>query len=765
LAVILAGVGFAMPAAAQDHGIGTAKSCQGPTKIGDTKTCTIRINNQDEFGDSVTVTEFWDVIDPAGLNIRLPAAGNLPIIEVSAGVVCAGVAIDPDTAPIGLVFPCTIPGTAQGGGSNLLVRVRAMTTVPAGSPDPLPDQGNARAKDNCDGANTQNCSEILNLFQIPAAVQLFQPSIEVTKTGPELAKVGDELSYSVSFANTSSADTPALSCTASDSLVGDLGPITAGVPINYQRTVQQGDPDPLVNTATVLCTPAGFANEVTDSDEVSTDLFEPSIEVTKIGPEVAKVGDELNYSVSFANTSSAGTPALTCTASDSLAGDLGPITAGVPVNYSRTVQPGDPDPLVNTATVTCSIAGFQNEVSDFDSVSTDLFAPSIEVTKTGPEVAKVGDTLDYSVSFANTSPAGTPALTCSAADSLAGPLGAIVDGVPINYQHTVQLGDPDPLVNTVTVTCSIEGFPNEVSDSDSVTTDLLNPSVSLTKECRPDPVSVGSDITWAITVENTGDAALDCLVNDATAGFVDEPVSLAGGASDSINASREVLPEDAPTISNTASVECTLTGALLPNVVSDEAAADCEVQVIDEICRTPGFWGTHAGTEKKNSSNLTQTVITAAGGSLSVCGATINNTNVGNVTSAVEAICVSIQGEQQRQLARQLTAMALNCVVSGGGADCTGTSVEDLFADADAACIANSGNLSGFIAEVDCFNNGGQFDSGTGICTIDPEDPNNCHERELSESDVFEGVSPLPGPAGSSNACSAATGNTTFVVP
>jgi hypothetical protein len=115
------------------------------------------------------------------------------------------------------------------------------------------------------------------------------------------------------------------------------------------------------------------------------------------------------------------------------------------------------------------------------------------------------------------------------------------------------------------------------------------------------------------------------------------------------------------------------------------------------------------------------------------------------------------------QLTRQLTAMALNCVVSGGGADCSGTSVASLFQAANEACELGVANLGDYIAPVDCFNNGGQFDSATGECVIDPE--NSCHERDLSESDVFDGVSPLPGPAGSSKACNAAIGNSVIVLP
>ena len=268
-----------------------------------------------------------------------------------------------------------------------------------------------------------------------------------------------------------------------------------------------------------------------------------------------------------------------------------------------------------------------------------------------------------------------------------------------------------------------------------------------------------SDAYYRLTVTNTGTTDLENItVSDPTLGLVDVPVgNLAIGESVVLDSGSlgfaALFVEDRCTTAgqfpNTASTQgdSVETGETVSD--SDPALLLCEVQVM-EICRTPGFWGTHAGTEKNRSTDLTQMVIDAAGGSLSICGTTIDNTNVGNAFSAVEAMCVSPEGDQRLQLARQLTAMALNCVVSGGGADCSGTSVESLFQAANDACTNGVANLGDYIAPVDAFNNGVNSD---------------CHERDLGESDLFDGVSPLPGPAGSSNACNAANRNSITVLP
>lgn len=196
------------------------------------------------------------------------------------------------------------------------------------------------------------------------------------------------------------------------------------------------------------------------------------------------------------------------------------------------------------------------------------------------------------------------------------------------------------------------------------------------------------------------------------------------------------------------------------------------------VCRTPGFWGTHAGIEKTNSRNITQAVINAAGGSLSVCGETITNTGKSDDESAVEAICVSPSGVIRLQLARHLTAAALNCVVSDGDGTCAGTALyAALFASCNAVC-ANSASSTASVTAcssgIDCLNNGGKLlangycQSGTcgdrvtpcksGAACVDGSVckglEGNCHSLFL-EGNTGLNFEPT-GAAGSSTACNAA---------
>jgi cysteine-rich repeat protein len=182
-------------------------------------------------------------------------------------------------------------------------------------------------------------------------------------------------------------------------------------------------------------------------------------------------------------------------------------------------------------------------------------------------------------------------------------------------------------------------------------------------------------------------------------------------------------------------------------VNGDGCENDCTISR-EEICRTPGFWGTHAGEEKEGKSqNIAQAVIDAAGGCLEVCGEVITTTEVGNAESALEAICVSPRGNQKLQLARQLTAMALNCIISGGGPTCTAMSCEDIFLECNNVCAGDTGmySIQECIMMVDSWNNGGYLEDG-------------CHSRQLCNEDIGLCFEP-PGPAGSPKACTAARKN------
>jgi hypothetical protein len=226
-----------------------------------------------------------------------------------------------------------------------------------------------------------------------------------------------------------------------------------------------------------------------------------------------------------------------------------------------------------------------------------------------------------------------------------------------------------------------------------------------------------------------------------------------------------------------------------------DVSGTCECQPF--VCRTAGFWSTHAGYEKGVPVNITLAVLNLDG-PVEICGVPVTNTALGAADSALEAMCVSPRGAPNLQLARQLTALALNCIFSGGQGDCSGILGPALaFAECNATCIAatdldpnnnpTTAQITGCVAAVDCLNNGGDPFIIPGVCvtgtcsstealcsgscppdglltqTCDPF-PDNCHDKPL-ETETFD-FEP-PGPASSSKACNDAKGNqcTLFICP
>jgi hypothetical protein len=485
LVAFLAVALFSVPALAQDHGVGVGKSCPTATKVGDLASCTMSVANEDEYGDTLEIHEFWDLVGMGMDQFRNPPMGNLPIVAIDDPVVCpdgtmAEITCAMGDGPIGLVFPCEMGGCATppgGNGSMLAVTVMSEYIVPDGSEDPLLDQANVIVDDMCDAPDTIGCNPNPQQQQFGAAVSLFEPSIAVTKTGPPSAKVGDEIIYTVIVEDTSTGTGfPGFeNCVVTDDRAGGPFPIEPGVPFDYPYVVDPDDPDPLVNIATVTCDVVGFDNVEDGEAEWSVGLFEPSIAVTKTGPPSAKVGDEIIYTVIVEDTSTgSGFPGFeNCVLNDSLAGGPFPIEPGVPFDYPYVVQPG-PDPLLNEAIVTCEVIGFDNEVPGSATHEVGLFEPDIEVDKTGPPIAKAGDEIIYTVIVEDTSTgSGFPGFeNCVVTDDRAGGPFPIEPGVPFDYSYVVQPDDPDPLVNIATVTCDVIGFDNQESGSAEHTVDL-----------------------------------------------------------------------------------------------------------------------------------------------------------------------------------------------------------------------------------------------------------------------------------------------------
>jgi hypothetical protein len=218
-----------------------------------------------------------------------------------------------------------------------------------------------------------------------------------------------------------------------------------------------------------------------------------------------------------------------------------------------------------------------------------------------------------------------------------------------------------------------------------------------------------------------------------------------------------------PLCTDTDADICTIPGCEAGQCVqTHQENPECEVEI---VCRTPGFWGTHGGEEKSGSEPTTCDVLANFGGTLVICGEPITNCDLCSDESALEAICASPKGDSSLQLARQLTAAALNCAITqatdaegacvptavDGANPCAGLgTIEDLFQACNTNCPGSltGGNTIPCIGLIDCFNNGFAIEFDEETNTFSCGELTGCEENESGCFDQTE-----PKPAGSSFEC------------
>ena len=451
-------------------------------------------------------------------------------------------------------------------------------------------------------------------------VNLFQPSVDVEKTGDAVGKVGDEVTYTYTIHNTSSNDAPNLVLVSLvDDKVGDLtinaGYNTACDELAFDETcsfsvtwtIPSGASDPYTNTVEVHYNPQGFPNDITDSDSHSVELFTPSITIDKECTNLSKVGDPVDCTVTITNTSSNDTPALVIESiSDTVQGDLTDAAnydtsncgatlasgASCTITYSYNVPGGASDPYLNTVTVKTHPDGFTNDVDATDSDSVNLFQPSITIDKTGPDFTKVGDTNTYVITVTNTSSLDTPELVNGTlTDSLVGDLldpgnAAIVsstcdgslafgESCTVTYTYVTQDSDADPLVNTVEANFNPDGFSNDIADSAQHSSDVLHPDFTVSKVCKADtePIPQEGPAKFTVTFTNTGDADLVVNADDGIGTF-----NLAIGETKSFEVTVTGPFSGQATVDNTVTGTVTLASKYeLDNSYEFEESGSCDV--------------------------------------------------------------------------------------------------------------------------------------------------------------------------------------------
>ncbi|MBI2304747.1 MAG: DUF11 domain-containing protein, partial [Chloroflexi bacterium] len=272
--------------------------------------------------------------------------------------------------------------------------------------------------------------------------------------------------------------------------------------------------------------------------------------------------------------------------------------------------------------------------------------------------------VNYTIIITNTSSDDSPNLVKdSIVDSLLGSLSgcdslATSDSCTINVAYTVKEGDPDPLVNTVTVHYHPSGFPNDITASASHSTDLVHPDFTLSKQCDPTTAGVGQTITYNCTIANTGDITLnrvsvtDSLLGDITSSF---PASLTPGQSTTVSKSRTVLASDPNPLVNVVTATYQVAG--LSNQLT--RSSSCST-AITGCAHTMGYWKTHPEQWDQASDYTTAFGGTGNPGFVTTSVFPWLDPSLPASTTYLDILNMSVKGDITVSLAQQYISAKLN---------------------------------------------------------------------------------------------------------
>jgi len=395
-------------------------------------------------------------------------------------------------------------------------------TVPDGAADPLENTVavNAHMVDHAEIATSGSSSH---------SVELFQPSFEITKSGPSVVMIGSMVTYTYTIKNNSSTDSPKLVLEAiNDDVLGDLSSyvgaaneLDPGEEVTFTAEYKVTVAGTLTNVVTATYGVEGFPNKLVDSAEHTLFVADPKLKVTKTGDQLSKIGDEVTYTVEIKNT---GNVALTLeSVVDSLKGDItsnftSPLGVGATASYSYTytVPDGAADPLLNEVAVNAHMVDHPEiATSGSSSHSVELFQPSFEITKSGPSVVMIGSMVTYTYTIKNNSSIDSPKLVLEAInDDVLGDLSSYAPanlnpGEEVTFTAEYKVTVAGTLTNVVTATYGVEGFPNKLVDSAEHTLFVANPNTIVGANAETWETYPGGNVVVTITEANTGNVDLE----------------------------------------------------------------------------------------------------------------------------------------------------------------------------------------------------------------------------------------------------------------
>ena len=377
-----------------------------------------------------------------------------------------------------------------------------------------------------------------HVVKVPDVIETPEPEIELIKDGPDEAGIGETITYT--FDVTNSGETALTNVHVTDPLLGgepiavtpstllpdQTGEASAEYTVRMEDLLHDdpmpGSGDPaeyfVPNTATAHGTPPqGPDVTAKDSHEVKVPLIpgsdDPSINLEKDGPATARVGDRIIYTFTVTNTGDVtltnvrvrdplvSTRMLTVTPSTLAPDAVGTASA----TYRVTEADGEAGEILNTAIgrgtppTGPDVVDRDDHVVEVPPDTPEGPEPGIELEKTGPATARVGDTITYRFRATNT---GNTVLTNVhitdtrlGLDNLAVTPSTLRPGQSGTASATYTVRPRDGAAGSIHNTAIVTGTPPTgppITDRDDHTTDVPGRPPGPPPE-RPDLPATGTD--------------------------------------------------------------------------------------------------------------------------------------------------------------------------------------------------------------------------------------------------------------------------------
>ncbi len=387
-------------------------------------------------------------------------------------------------------------------------------------------------------ANEQCCKPAVHIASGRTAKTWIGPQIAIAKSAPATEVVNRQFQYSITVTNPSQVDATNVVVTdnlpegisyvssvpearvSGQTLTWSLGTLAAGGASDITVTVTGPQTGTFENCAEVA---ADYG--LHDRACATTVITAPALAIDKQCPAEVLLCDEITYVITVRNTGDA--PASNVRISDALpAGlalsdgrtsiteNLGTLGAGESRQLTYTARASETGTFENTVSVMAD-GGLEASAT----CTTVVRRPVLEVTKTGPEMRYIGRNVAYEITVSNTGdapardtvltdvlPAGTTFVGASDGGQVQGGqvvwnLGTLGAGESRSVTLTVKPGSAGTVRNTATARAYCAEASAETSTRIEGIAAILLEVIDV-----EDPIEVGANITYIITVTNQGSA-------------------------------------------------------------------------------------------------------------------------------------------------------------------------------------------------------------------------------------------------------------------